>query len=65
MSDAAVGAICAYTAVKGAFLNVCINAKDLADRAFATDIVSKAKTILNQATQSEKEITDWVVGKVG
>ncbi|QQS27648.1 MAG: glutamate formimidoyltransferase [Sphingobacteriales bacterium] len=64
MSDAAVGALCAYTAVKGAFLNVCTNAKDLTDKEFAFQIVEKANNILNQATLLENEITAWVLNQL-
>jgi len=47
-SDAAVGALCIKTAVRGAWLNVLTNARDLKDRAVAAELVSKAKAILEQ-----------------
>lgn len=46
LSDVAVGVLCIKTAVRGAWLNVLINAKDLEDRAWADDIVSKAQALL-------------------
>ena len=38
VTDAGVGALCARTAVMGAFMNVKINCKDLDDKAFVDDI---------------------------
>jgi glutamate formiminotransferase/formiminotetrahydrofolate cyclodeaminase len=45
LSDAGVGVLCARAAVIGAYFNVRINAKDIKDRGFATDILNKAATI--------------------
>ena len=52
LSDVAVGVLCIKTAVRGAWLNVLINAKDLEDRAWADAIVSKAQGLL-KANHSE------------
>ncbi len=46
LSDVAVGVLCIKTAVRGAWLNVLINAKDLEDRAWAADMVKKAEKLL-------------------
>ncbi len=46
LSDVAVGVLCIKTAVRGAWLNVLINAKDLEDRAWAEAIVKKAEKLL-------------------
>lgn len=56
LSDAAVGALCAKTAIAGAFLNVRINAKDLTDKKFAQDIIERSKNIFDKATKIENEI---------
>ena len=64
VSDAGVGAICARTAVIGAYFNVRINAKDLKDRAFAESIVKKADKIYYSALAVEKEIIDFVNTKM-
>lgn len=56
LSDAAVGALCAKTAIAGAFLNVRINAKDLNDKNFAKEIIKRAKNIFDEATHIESEI---------
>ncbi|MBU6325321.1 MAG: glutamate formimidoyltransferase [Bacteroidetes bacterium] len=47
-SDAAVGALCIKTAVRGAWLNVLINAKELKDRVLADNLVAEAKEILQE-----------------
>jgi len=47
-SDVAVGALCVKTAVRGAWLNVLINAPGLKDKAFAERIVKEAEALLKQ-----------------
>ena len=42
VTDAGVGALCARTAVIGAFLNVKINCGDCEDKAFVEDILKLA-----------------------
>ncbi|MDZ4203355.1 MAG: glutamate formimidoyltransferase [Bacteroidales bacterium] len=64
VSDAGVGALCARTAVMGAFLNVKINAGGLNDKSFVEDIVAKGAAIERQAQQREKEILDIVDAKI-
>lgn len=56
LSDSAVGILCAKTAVFGAYFNVKINAKDLKDRAFAEDILTRAATLCEQAATAESEV---------
>ncbi|MCR5554277.1 MAG: glutamate formimidoyltransferase [Bacteroidales bacterium] len=58
VTDAAVGALCARSAVLGAHLNVRINAGSLKDKAFVDDILAKAEKIANDAQIAEKEILD-------
>jgi glutamate formiminotransferase/formiminotetrahydrofolate cyclodeaminase len=60
ISDAGVGALCARSAVLGAYLNVKINAGDLKDEAFKNDILAKAKDIADKAVAKEAEILAWV-----
>ena len=62
-SDAGVGALCARTAVMGAYLNVKINVKDLEDRKYADSCLKKAKTMAREANKMEKEILK-IVDKV-
>lgn len=65
VSDAGVGALCARTAVMGAFLNVKINAAQLADKAYAADIVARGAAIESAAQQREAAILAIVNGKIG
>ncbi|MES2304862.1 MAG: glutamate formimidoyltransferase [Gemmatimonadota bacterium] len=64
VSDAGVGALCARSAVMGAFLNVKINAASLTDKAYASDIVSRGAEIERQAQALETEILAIVNGKI-
>ena len=48
VTDAGVGVLCVKTAVRGAYFNVLVNAQGLKDRAFAEDIKSRAKQILDK-----------------
>ncbi len=56
LSDAGVGALCARTAVYGAYLNVRINAKGLTDKVFADDVLAKAGRLLQETQTKEDEI---------
>jgi glutamate formiminotransferase/formiminotetrahydrofolate cyclodeaminase len=64
VSDAGVGALCARSAVYGAYLNVRINAGGLADKAFAEDILSKASKLLHETLEKEAEILKLVESKI-
>jgi glutamate formiminotransferase/formiminotetrahydrofolate cyclodeaminase len=64
LSDIGVGAICIKTAVRGAWLNVLINAKGLSDKVWATDIVTKAKTILEENHKLCDEIVNDIEAKL-
>jgi glutamate formiminotransferase/formiminotetrahydrofolate cyclodeaminase len=64
VSDAGVGALCARTAVMGAYLNVRINAAQLLDKAFAADIVARGADIERQAQALETEILAIVNAKI-
>ncbi len=56
VSDAGVGALCARAAVRGAWLNVRINAKQLKDRAFADDVLARGAAIEQRAEAVEREV---------
>ena len=64
LSDAGVGALCARTAVIGAYFNVRINAKDIKDRAFAEKILSDAKSVYQNAIIKEQEIISFIDSKM-
>lgn len=53
ITDAGVGALCANTAVKGAYLNVKVNAKDIKDNEFVEDILQRAEKIAVAAAEKE------------
>jgi glutamate formiminotransferase/formiminotetrahydrofolate cyclodeaminase len=56
ISDAGVGALAARAGVRGAWLNVKINAAGLDDRAFVEQILRDSEALAAQAEQLEREI---------
>lgn len=60
VSDAGVGALCARTAVQGAFLNVKINAKGLNDKDKVDEILAEASAIDARAEILTEEILEMV-----
>jgi len=64
VSDAGVGAIAALAGVKGAFLNVKINAGDLEDKTFVKEIISKGEKLLKDAAAKQKDILNIVEEKL-
>ncbi len=65
VSDAGVGALCARTAVIGAFMNVRINAAGCDDKNFVDEIITKGKKIESKAIVMEAEILKTVNNKIG
>ncbi len=59
-SDAGVGALCAYTAIHGAFLNVEINCKDFDDKAYVKQKIKSAQDILEEAQKKRDEVLNIV-----
>ncbi len=64
VSDAGVGALCARSAVMGAFLNVKINAAGLEDKDFVKIILAKGLEIENKTQAEEAEILKIVNAKI-
>ena len=64
VTDAGVGALAARAAVRGAFLNVKINASGLKDRAKAEEILAKGAEIEAKAAEAEKEVLAIVESKI-
>ena len=64
VTDAGVGALCARTAVIGAFMNVKINAEGLEDKAFFEKIYKEGVEIEAAAIQKEAEIIKQVEKKI-
>ncbi|MDM7923147.1 MAG: glutamate formimidoyltransferase [Pyrinomonadaceae bacterium] len=56
VTDAGVGALCARSAVIGAYLNVKINAAGLKDKDFAVDILARGAEIERRAIEQEAAI---------
>ncbi len=59
-SDAGVAALAAVAAIRGADLNVRINAAGLKDRKTAEDLASKASAIIKEAIDIQNDILDSV-----
>lgn len=64
VTDAGVGALSARTGVRGAFLNVKINAAGFADKAFVDDILAKGEAIEAKALSLEEEVMAIVNSKI-
>jgi glutamate formiminotransferase/formiminotetrahydrofolate cyclodeaminase len=65
VSDVGVGALCARSAVMGAFMNVRINAAGYEDKDYVNGVIAKGKDIENKAIEMEKEILKIVNEKIG
>ena len=64
-SDAGVGALAARAAVRGADMNVRINAAGLKNRDRAEALIAQAAELVNAAEQSETEILEIVNKNIG
>ncbi len=64
ITDAAVGSLCARTAVIGAYLNVKINAVGLNDKAFADKIIADAQSLVDEAKKLETDIMELSESKI-
>tara|TARA_B100000945_G_scaffold272766_1_gene235396 strand:- start:77 stop:724 length:648 start_codon:yes stop_codon:yes gene_type:complete len=64
VTDAGVGALCARTAVIGAFLNVKINCKDCEDEEFVKDILKKAQDLVDNTCDLENQIINITKSKI-
>ena len=64
VSDAGVGALCARAAVRGAFLNIRINAAELEDREWTSQLIARAAEIDMNSRDLESEILAIVDRKI-
>ena len=64
ISDAGVGALALRTCIKGAFLNVKINASRLNDKAFVTNVIARGEVLESKAEAAEKEILKKINEKI-
>lgn len=65
VTDAAVGALCARAALRGAYLNVQINTSGLDDKAYAAEVLSAGQKMVDAAETMEQEILEIVGTKMG
>lgn len=65
VSDAGVAALCARSAVMGAFMNVRINAAGYDDKDYVKDIVAQGKAIEDKTIELETAILKIVNDKIG
>ena len=64
VTDAGVGALCARTAVIGAFLNVKINCGDCQDKTFVADILKRGQQLVDDTCTLEDEIMKITNSKI-
>ena len=65
VSDAGVGALCARSAVMGAFMNVRINAGGYDDKQFVKEVIERGRQLENKTIELEAQILKIVNEKIG
>ena len=65
VTDAGVGALALRSCVRGAFLNVRINASGLADKAFVTEVISRGEEIERKSIAAEDLILKSINSSLG
>ncbi len=64
VTDAGVGALCARSAVIGAYLNVKINLVGFSDKAYVEQMTTQGQALVDKAIEAEKEILAIVDQKI-
>ncbi len=64
ISDAGVGALAIRSCIRGAFLNVKINASGLKDKVFVKDVIARGESIESKAMEAEEEILKLINSKI-
>lgn len=64
VTDAGVGALCARSAILGAYMNVRINSKDLHNKSCVQEMLEKADIIASEAIKKEKRIIKLVEARM-
>ncbi|MGC1390991.1 MAG: glutamate formimidoyltransferase [Bacteroidales bacterium] len=64
ISDAGVGALALRSCIKGAFLNVRINASGLNDKDFVASVIARGEVIESKAEAAEEEILKAINAKI-
>ena len=65
VTDAGVGALCAATAVSGAYLNVLVNASGFTDKSAIQDLLTQAEMLNSQARERCEKIQSIIHAKLG
>ena len=65
VTDAGVGALCAATAVSGAYLNVLVNASGFNDKTAIQNLLSEAEALNRRAREKCEKIQSIVHVKLG
>ena len=65
ITDAAVGTLALRTCIRGAFLNVRINAEGLDDKSFVADIILKGEAIEKAAEETENNVLEVLNRNLG
>jgi glutamate formiminotransferase/formiminotetrahydrofolate cyclodeaminase len=65
VSDAGVAALCARSAVMGAFMNVRINAAGYDDKNYVNELLEKGKVLEQKSIAEETELLKIVNDKIG
>jgi glutamate formiminotransferase / formiminotetrahydrofolate cyclodeaminase len=65
VTDAGVAALCARTAILGAFMNVRVNASGYHDKAYLQEILNEGGALQQMAIDTEAEIIAIVNNKIG
>jgi glutamate formiminotransferase/formiminotetrahydrofolate cyclodeaminase len=64
ISDAGVGALALRACIKGAFLNVKINASGLNDKGFVTGVIARGAELETKTIAAEEEILRRINEKI-
>jgi glutamate formiminotransferase/formiminotetrahydrofolate cyclodeaminase len=64
VTDAAVGALAIRSCIRGAFLNVKINASGLEDKKFVKELLEKGQAIESEAINTEEAILKKTEDKI-
>jgi glutamate formiminotransferase/formiminotetrahydrofolate cyclodeaminase len=64
VSDAGVGALSVRSAVMGAYMNVRINSKDLADKDFVNQVLAEGAAIVKRTQELEQEVIAIIESKM-
>jgi glutamate formiminotransferase/formiminotetrahydrofolate cyclodeaminase len=64
VSDAGVGALALRSCIRGAFLNVKINASGLKDKDFIKNVIARGEDIESRAIAAEEEILKRINAKI-